>query len=792
MSSILFNFVYSVDAVPADHTFGPVYDGPLPYILLRNLVAWLTANPDADRLPPLPYVIVTDEESTLEISRENEKKLLAEHSRLGWAASKDCFPYLPLGIGAFPRRLLKCDDPVTVLFEGGESACGDVAYTFADFRSDVVQMHLANADVASAPVVRSPGTSAVRDSYSLDKQVSVVPRDDENDVDEIVSVNSVWLGATALLTRQLELHGFDKFINLLSVTMGLADIMKGVPKLSLDAKLISEFGVLLSSHKLTKGECLAFYKENCRAVLQLVRQNFFNDLRSETVLSCDEHLIITDKKRYDFSTLSVLVCPSNSVMPSLSKSLIENAGDAYIPSRLRSVGTIQVSLVQQWAMFAAFWTAAKRNDSNSKVFEFQLPILSDDRSKPKIVVQTNVVYLPDIPTLPTGFESAGKEMQCAYIVRAVASGDIKGVSPYVHVGATRFNPYMLYLDIVAVKEAEPFAPLMALERARKLRAHTVMDGATENAFMFHRLTRIAKPEKQDDGSILMPKFVAYSSEVARAMHICAYIVRNKLTHVLWVLQAGSSTLSVIDKIFQLRDKYHVDFRFTFGNAKVPTNLNVTLYKDVLVDVKTGMLYLESNKGTVVWLQNPSNNDYLCFSEPKDTVSVTQTNLLSKASRVIKLVCFARKEKYYYGVDSRSVFEILCTDVPLPYDTYYSYRQVVGEDGVPLNKHTYVEEPLCAQGGRFPRDSMLFVPLGHNAHSSQRVVSYEVGLSKSIQFGRPDEARYGKYGIWETVAMSQRRDRAIGEYYSEEIAALEFTGLLVDGAADSGQEFDDYE
>jgi len=781
--------IYFLAGSPSVQEYGPAYDGDLPRVDLSALHFWLVQNSEAESLPPLPYLTVDDDEGTLNLSERNGSLLVKLHSTFGWSCGSDCHPYLPLfcygdKLGVVPRRLLKCDDPISLLFMGEATYVGDDSYDFSDFRRDVAELYASlTASPSLDPVSSAPPSRGGKSPSAEPIVLPSVPDDD--DVDQIVSMGSVWEGAAQVLARELERLGYAKFVNLLSTTMGLTGVMKGIQPIQLDERLVSSFGQLMKDHKITKSDCISFYKENCGALLQLVRQNVLSDLRNESVICCNGHVVVTDKRKYDFSTLAVSVCQPGAIPPPLSLQIAKNCGATYKPNRLRAIGMIQFSLVQQWAMFAAFWTAAKRDELGDKVFEFQLPILSDDRTKPRIVLQTSTARLANIPVLPSGFESASKEMQCACIVRALASGDIKGVSPYLSVGSVNFNPYMFYLDVVAVKFGERYAPLMALERARKLRAKTVMDGATENAFMFHRLS--PKPKSDDDSSDLPAVYVPYSSEVARAMHICAYLVKMKAKHVLWVLQGGSATLSVVDKLYQLREKYGVDFRFTFGSVAVPDVLNQRMHADVLVDVPAAMEYLSKNGGTVVWLQNPSNNDYLTFSEPKDTVSVTQTNLLSKAVRVIKLVCFAKRETFFYGVNGDSKFEILDTDVGLPYSTYYAYKEVETAEG--MKKTTYVEVPLveCC-GGR----TEFFVPLGHNAHSSQRVVSYEVGTAKMIYFGRPDEKRYPSYGIWETVVMSQRRDRAMAEYYSEEIAALGFSGKLIVKGEDVVESFDEYE
>lgn len=742
----ILNSVYTVDCEVAVNAIDQNYAGPCPVLSSKLLVEWLVTNPHATSIPPPPHLTVEGGDSIDVVANDQWMEVYAAQSRQQCGYSGGNMRFMP--IGPMPEEILRARDPTSLLYLGETTTVDDEDYTFQMFAKSYI-------GIFGSPI--SPGNEAAKLSKFLNEAKDELVRlvaDEDVEYDAVVSLNTVLVLAADALSTHFKEVGYKVFISLLYHCSGLTTQIKFAECVHVTDAQIRAYKDLLTRYKIQKADCVAFYKANCGSVLQTVRQNFINDMRQSVVVSCDKHTVTNSESVYNFSSLAFFVHSVKVPPPRLEGKLttLSMSKLAFDARKLTRVGKVVLSVVDQYAMYCAIWVAAEVVE-DQRVFVFKGAAL-DTGLKEKIVNHDITVRLRSIAALPDEFYKASKEMQVSYLVRAMSEGDLDIMSPYLNVGSLRFNPYNLYLDVVSVKD-EKHAEMLALERARLFRAGTVMDGLCASAYLYLQLS-----SDQDN-----PRFVKYSPELARALHICAYLRRIQCKHVLWVIQPSEFN-TIVDKLVQFSEKYSIECKVSFSTLSIPDGVNTVMNKNVLLSHANSMDWLKRNNGVLVWLQNPKNNDYLTFSQPTDTISVTYSNYVASAQRVVKLIGWGHRENYLHGLREGDNLEILRSDVKMPYSTYYAEEVPASGGG-----KVFVAKSLPGQDH--------VVPIGHAPHTAQRIITYVVGSHKSVLVGAPHGAeRLNRYQVYETIAMSQRRDRMIACYSSAEIQELNLIGAFL--------------
>jgi len=342
---------------------------------------------------------------------------------------------------------------------------------------------------------------------------------------------------------------------------------------------------------------------------------------------------------------------------------------------------------------------------------------------------------------PTKFNSSGALGQVAYCVKNIA--ELKMGMPVFSYGGTKISAAQLHLNFNALDISEKYGFQLALTRARQSRAGTLLDDQYKGCYVLMEL---------GEGV-----YVPYDPTYVRIFHILSDILANNKKEKRILISIGSKKdLVLIDYIIEFGIRHDYVIRFTTNFGKLLS------YQSWVVD--------EHFKSYVyVDLNNPKNqNDYL-IQGPGGLPDSEFTMRVTEATSVYALVSWA--SRVTYSVD-KTTLRVVKGDVRLPTNKL-------------LVKHATGYSHWIVDG---------VVPIGHHAHTVQRILTWVPGGNK-IMVGvgmiesndiqdypkaRPaeqkhyDYAQLLKYQIPETLLMSQQRSRLYPCYSSKQIKDLELT------------------
>lgn len=499
-----------------------------------------------------------------------------------------------------------------------------------------------------------------------------------------------------------------------------------------DAKAGSALSSLMKLNHICSADVVSFFVNNCSAMQMELGKNHFANLQKDiTAVRVSSTLLITPTAKYDFST------PFSYCMRLTETALpfAKLAKDAGLSAR---VCGLYMSPQMQIALTMMYFAAATRKEAPLSV---KLPEIRADET---INLRDVSIVAEDLNfSFPLKYKSSSSASQIAFLIRSLASDQIK--LPKLHFLGKEVSAAQLYMNLNAVNMQEHYAFQLALTRARESRTGTVLNDQYKSCFT---LIELRKGE-----------YVPYDPTYVRMFHILADVCRIHAKSNLVIHLGSKADIVLADYILEFCSSANQNVKFvSLGNC--PNAYDKYVATDADRDY------------VLVWLQNPANsNDYYIPKMPEMPTS-DFTFWESRATHVYKVVSFA--SKVTHSVE-RGSLRMIKSDVLLPCNKLL-IKTTKGYDYVEFNP-------------------TLVVPIGHNPHTVQRIVYWQVGaLRVAVGAGcikGNDITNYSdleyvsncknielkalsKYQIVETMIMSQNRYTLFPVYSSAEIIALKLS------------------
>jgi hypothetical protein len=521
----------------------------------------------------------------------------------------------------------------------------------------------------------------------------------------------------------------------------------------------------LVSAGVTPSIAANYYKLECKAALFHLLRDIFTSLMSEDIVQIDDDKILTSSARYDFS--HTLVTRSVNLQ---SDPFWDNYVADHFDTRL-AASVHNMNHVEQAITYCLLYvlgskytedTPELRGASVVSLPMTSIEICATNSGSWEMIVSENIMYLRKWAGLASQFKTSDPHNKVAYLATLLGKDDTTSLTVYRDSTCSTplCTPLKFWYKMVGVavytdpKKNTPtqrtYSLLIALEMARRVRANTHLDTTFKSCFYLVDLGN--------------NRFVRYTPELVRLLHIFADVEQG--TTNLVILGSASEAAIVEEYLIQLAVVKSVKIKVYVNVSSTTSAKSLTGHKQTYVNMHVkhadgtplycrtaefeGLVKVNCN---VIYLLNPTDaNTYISWAKPETKFPGWYGTVMSSHGTIYYLVSFARPVRY---TTSGSGATVLKSDVPLP------WKYIYDQNGAMIEKYTsYLADKT--------------VPLGHNPHTSQRILKYAGGTGDcvtKIWGGNYKEGKNAEYQVAETVAMSQHRNRLIPIYRSAKIIGL---------------------
>jgi hypothetical protein len=521
----------------------------------------------------------------------------------------------------------------------------------------------------------------------------------------------------------------------------------------------------LTSAGVTPSIAANYYKLECKAALFHLSRDIFTALMSEDIVKIDNDKVITNVARYDFGHAFV-TRSVNLQSDSFWDNYISDHFDTRLSTSIRNMNHIDQAITYclLYVRGAKYTedTPALRGATVVSLPMTSIEIRATNNGSWEVIVSENIMYLKKWLGLASQFKTSDPHNKVAYLANLLGKDENTSLMVYRDSSCSTVlcTPLKFWYKMVGVavyddpKKSTPtqrtYSLLVALEMARRVRANTHLDSTFKSCFFLVDLGN--------------NRFVRYTPELVRMLHIFADVDDESVNLV--ILGSATEAAIVEEYLIQLavvkkcKIKVHVSVSSTTsvhsltGHKQTYVNMHVKHADGSPLYCKSAefesLVKLNCN---VMYLLNPTDaNTYISWAKPETKFPGWYGTIMSSRGMIYHLVSFARSVKYTTSGENATVLK---TDVPLP------WKHVYDQNGGIIDKYTsYLADKT--------------VPLGHNPHTSQRILRYQGGVGDCVTKvwgGNYKEGKNAEYQVVETVAMSQNRNRLIPIYRSDKIAGL---------------------